>query len=49
MSRRREEYEEKVKANPYDYDSWFDYIRLEETEGLDVEKSRGWNDVTLPF
>ena len=44
VNRRREEYEEKVKGNGYDYDSWFDYIRLEETEGLDHDKTRGWTD-----
>ena len=47
VSRRREEYEEKVKLNPYDYDAWFDYLRLEETEGLDHDKTRGWNDTSL--
>ena len=33
-----------MKGNGYDYDSWFDYIRLEETEGLDHDKTRGWTD-----
>ena len=47
MNRRRDEYEEKVAANPYDYDAWFDYLRLEETEGMDHEKTRGWSDVFL--
>ena len=42
VNRRREEYEEKVALNPYDYDAWFDYLRLEETEGMDHEKTRGW-------
>lgn len=45
VNRRREEYEEKVTANSYDYDAWFDFIRLEETEGLDFDKTRGWNHV----
>jgi crooked neck len=26
-------YEEAVSAQPHDYDAWFDYIRLEESEG----------------
>ena len=41
VNRRREEYEDKVARNRYDTDSWFDYIKLEETEGLDIEKTRG--------
>jgi len=28
------------KANSFDYDTWFDYIRLEEAEGADVDKTR---------
>lgn len=30
IGRRREKYEEQLSADPYDYDTWFDYIRLEE-------------------
>ncbi|MCJ1235690.1 NineTeen Complex (NTC) component [Varicellaria rhodocarpa] len=33
LSKRRVQYEERVKANPRDYDTWFDYARLEETSG----------------
>jgi hypothetical protein len=40
VNRRREDYEEKVKTAPYDYDAWFDYTRLEEAEGMDDEKTR---------
>ncbi|XP_036597353.1 crooked neck-like protein 1 [Trichosurus vulpecula] len=28
VSRRRFQYEEEVKANPHNYDAWFDYLRL---------------------
>jgi hypothetical protein len=31
--RRRIEYEDEVKKNPFNYDSWFDYTRLEESVG----------------
>ena len=31
LSRRRVQYEEKIKENPKNYDTWFDYARLEET------------------
>ena len=40
--KRGKEMEGKVALNPYDYDAWFDYLRLEETEGMDHEKTRGW-------
>ncbi|XP_050371698.1 LOW QUALITY PROTEIN: uncharacterized protein LOC126789549 [Argentina anserina] len=30
---KRIQYEEEVRKNPLDYDSWFDYIRLEENAG----------------
>lgn len=33
MSERRFQYEADVKQDPLNYDSWFDYIRLEETAG----------------
>ncbi|XP_052573864.1 crooked neck-like protein 1 [Peromyscus californicus insignis] len=32
VSKRRCQYEEEVKADPYNYDAWFDYLRLEESE-----------------
>lgn len=33
VSKRRFEYEEELKKNQYNYDVWFDYIRLEESAG----------------
>uniref|UniRef100_F7AR32 Crooked neck-like protein 1 n=1 Tax=Monodelphis domestica TaxID=13616 RepID=F7AR32_MONDO len=33
VSKRRLQYEEQVKANPYNYDTWFDYLRLVESDG----------------
>ncbi|MCL7030478.1 hypothetical protein MKW94_017870 [Papaver nudicaule] len=33
VGKRRVQYEEEVKKNPCNYDSWFDYIRLEESGG----------------
>lgn len=33
ISKRKFQYEEEVKANPMNYDAWFDYIRLVEAEG----------------
>ncbi|XP_062621524.1 crooked neck-like protein 1 [Saccostrea cucullata] len=32
VSKRRFQYEEEVKANPLNYDAWFDYIRLLESD-----------------
>ncbi|CAB4020502.1 Crooked neck 1, partial [Paramuricea clavata] len=32
VSKRKFQYEEEIKANPNNYDSWFDYIRLMENE-----------------
>ncbi|KAL5314068.1 hypothetical protein ACEPPN_018492 [Leptodophora sp. 'Broadleaf-Isolate-01'] len=39
LSKRRVQYEEQVKENPKNYDTWFDYARLEETGG-DVDRIR---------
>eukprot|EP00057_Strongylocentrotus_purpuratus_P011966 XP_011666440.1 PREDICTED: crooked neck-like protein 1 isoform X3 [Strongylocentrotus purpuratus] len=39
ISKRRFQYEEEVKANPNNYDAWFDYLRLMETDG-DIETVR---------
>jgi len=37
VSKRKYQHEEEVKANPNNYDAWFDYLRLVESEGnLDV-------------
>ncbi|KAF7150540.1 hypothetical protein RHSIM_Rhsim02G0241000 [Rhododendron simsii] len=33
VGKRRFQYEDEVKKNPLNYDSWFDYIRLEESVG----------------
>lgn len=33
ISKRKFQYEQEVKANPMNYDAWFDYIRLMEAEG----------------
>lgn len=33
VSKRRFQYEEAVKAEPLNYDHWFDYLRLEEGTG----------------
>ncbi|KAF3930458.1 hypothetical protein ABW20_dc0107543 [Dactylellina cionopaga] len=38
-AKRRVQYEELIKENPKNYDVWFDYARLEETQG-DVDKVR---------
>ncbi|PNF42426.1 hypothetical protein B7P43_G10958 [Cryptotermes secundus] len=39
VSKRKFQYEEEVKANPNNYDAWFDYLRLVESEG-DLEVIR---------
>mmetsp|Transcript_29541 Transcript_29541/g.41560 ORF Transcript_29541/g.41560 Transcript_29541/m.41560 type:complete len:680 (+) Transcript_29541:82-2121(+) len=39
IGKRRFQYEEEIKLNPANYDSWFDYARLEETYG-ELEKIR---------
>ncbi|RWS26013.1 crooked neck-like protein 1 [Leptotrombidium deliense] len=39
LNKRRTKYEEDLKNNPHDYDTWFDYIRLVEEEG-DLETIR---------
>lgn len=33
LNKRRFQYEEELKENPFNYDLWFDYIRLEESGG----------------
>ncbi|KAL3827898.1 hypothetical protein ACJIZ3_016700 [Penstemon smallii] len=41
VGKKRFEYEDEVRKNPYNYDAWFDYIRLEEEEsgtGGDIRK-----------
>lgn len=39
MSKRKFKYEQDLTENPHNYDTWFDYIRLVETEG-DIEAIR---------
>ncbi|XP_057304326.1 crooked neck-like protein 1 [Hydractinia symbiolongicarpus] len=39
VSKRRFQYEEEVKLNPNNYDAWFDYIRLVESDG-DIDTIR---------
>jgi hypothetical protein len=39
VGQRRFKYEEEVSKNPLNYDTWFDYIRLEENAG-DMAKTR---------
>jgi len=39
VGKRRFQYEEEIKIDPYKYDTWFDYIRMEETNG-DLERIR---------
>ncbi|KAL4860107.1 Crooked neck-like protein 1 [Chlorella vulgaris] len=39
VSERRFKYEEEVRRAPLNYDSWFDYIRLEES-AADIERTR---------
>ncbi|KAK3093532.1 hypothetical protein FSP39_016867 [Pinctada imbricata] len=39
VSKRRFQYEEEVKTNPLNYDAWFDYLRLLESDG-EVEQVR---------
>lgn len=33
VAQRRFQYEDEVRKNPKNYDSWFDYVRLEESVG----------------
>uniref|UniRef100_A0A131Y2E1 Crooked neck-like protein 1 n=2 Tax=Ixodes ricinus TaxID=34613 RepID=A0A131Y2E1_IXORI len=33
VSKRKYQYEEQIKENPLNYDAWFDYLRLMESEG----------------
>ena len=34
--KRRFQYEDEVRKNPLNYDSWFDYVRLEEPWGTKI-------------
>lgn len=42
VGKRRFQYEELLKENPMNYDTWFDYLRLEEDNG-DVARTREVN------
>ncbi|XP_034950239.1 protein crooked neck [Chelonus insularis] len=37
VSKRKHKYEQQVKEDPYNYDTWFDYLKLMEAEGNNVE------------
>lgn len=39
VSKRRFQYEEELKEHPFNYDTWFDYVRLEESTG-DADRVR---------
>ncbi len=39
VSKRRFQYEEDVKRSPLNYDTWFDYVKLEEEAG-DIDRIR---------
>lgn len=47
VSERRFQYEADVKQDPLNYDSWFDYIRLEEAAGQ-PERVRPWPKSNTP-
>lgn len=34
VSKRKFQYEQEIKENPSNYDAWFDYLRLLESEGI---------------
>jgi crooked neck len=36
VSKRKFQYEEEIRQNPSNYDAWFDYLRLLESEGKSV-------------
>jgi crooked neck len=40
LEKKRVEYQESVRSQPYDYDTWFDYTRLEELLGRDIQRTR---------
>ncbi len=45
--RRRFAYEEELKRNPLGYDTWFDYVKLEEEAG-DIDRIREVRTPALP-
>ena len=40
LENRRAHYEALLAGDKYNYDGWFDYVRLEESEGLDLARTR---------
>jgi crooked neck len=36
ITKRRQQYQDTVKADPVNYDAWFDYIKMETAEGDQV-------------
>ena len=36
VSKRKFQYEDEIRQNPSNYDAWFDYLRLLESEGMSV-------------
>ena len=40
LSKRKFQYEEQIKENPHNYDTWFDYLRLAESNDWPVEEIR---------
>jgi len=40
VSKRKFTYEEEVQANPFNYDTWFDYLRMMESDGSESSKVR---------
>eukprot|EP00794_Sanderia_malayensis_P017528 gene17528-19278_t len=40
VSKRKFQYEEELKSNPNNYDAWFDYLRLMESESDDIDAIR---------
>lgn len=52
LSKRRFQYEEEIKNNPFNYDVWFDYVRLEEARGKvinNVERCREIYERAISF
>ena len=44
ISKRKEQYEAILKENPYNYDVWFDYLKMLEQEGKEEEVRGGDGD-----
>lgn len=48
LSKRRFQYEEELKSNPYNYDVWFDYLRLEENAADSKTDSSAASAAAIP-